>query len=156
MHILDFRYFDITFELGGRYMKHKINKLIAISIAFFGMCLAGCNNSSSSSSDTPPHEHTYSDQWSHDSTYHWHASTCGHDVVSEKAEHTFTDVVTQPTYEAGGYTTHTCNICGYSFTDSETAQLVHHYSDDWSHNETHHWHANGLFHHETIRIHNDV
>lgn len=35
------------------------------------------------------HEHTYSQKWSHDKTYHWHASTCGHDVVSGKGKHTF-------------------------------------------------------------------
>ena len=36
------------------------------------------------------HIHTYSSEWSHDDTYHWHASTCGcTNKVSDKAEHTF-------------------------------------------------------------------
>ena len=33
--------------------------------------------------------HKYSQDWSNDKTYHWHASTCGHDVVSDKEKHTF-------------------------------------------------------------------
>ena len=123
---------------GGLLMSNKLNKIIAISLAFFGMCLAACNNTSGGGSQ---HTHTFSNQWSSDSTYHWHDSTCGHDVTSEKAAHTFNDVVTPATYDHGGYTTHTCSVCGYSYTDSETDQLVHHYSDAWSHNETHHWHA---------------
>ena len=76
------------------------------------------DNSSSSSEDV--HEHTFSDEYSYDETYHWFASTCGHDVVKDKEEHTFDVVVTEPTREEGGYTTHTCSICGYSFVDSET------------------------------------
>jgi len=34
--------------------------------------------------------HTYSDQWSSDQTYHWHASTCEHtNLVKDKAEHIY-------------------------------------------------------------------
>lgn len=124
--------------VGGLLMSNKLTKIIAISLAFFGMCLSGCNGTSGGDSH---HTHTFSNQWSSDSTYHWHDSTCGHDVTSEKAAHTFNDVVTPATYDHGGYTTHTCSVCDYSYTDSETDQLVHHYSDAWSHNETHHWHA---------------
>ena len=35
------------------------------------------------------HTHTFSDVWSSDATYHWHAATCGHDEVADKAEHSF-------------------------------------------------------------------
>ena len=46
------------------------------------------------------HEHTFSDQWSNDETYHWHAATCEHtDEVSDKAEHTI---------ENGA-----CTVCSY-------------------------------------------
>ena len=39
---------------------------------------------------TPPHTHTFSDEWSHDETHHWHAATCEHtDEKSDYAEHTF-------------------------------------------------------------------
>ena len=39
--------------------------------------------------EIPALGHKYSQEWSTDKTYHWHASTCGHDVVSDKGEHTF-------------------------------------------------------------------
>ena len=78
---------------------------------------------SSSSSSEDVHEHTFSDEFSYDETYHWHDATCGHDVVDGKEEHTFEDVVTEATRDAGGYTTHTCSVCGYSFVDSETDPL---------------------------------
>ena len=72
---------------------------------------------------TAPHEHTYSDEYTSDATYHWHAATCGHDVVSGKERHSFEDTVVPPTEEAGGYTTHTCKVCGYTYRDGETQPL---------------------------------
>ena len=34
--------------------------------------------------------HTFSEDWLHDGTYHWHAATCEHsDRVSDKAEHSW-------------------------------------------------------------------
>lgn len=53
----------------------------------------------------PPHEHTFEKEWSHDETYHYHKATCGHDVVSDKAEHTFVD--------------NTCSTCRYKKTTTE-------------------------------------
>ena len=52
-------------------------------------------------------------------------------AVFEEAEHTFTSVVTEPTYESGGYTTHTCSVCGYSKIDSYTNQLVANFTVTW-------------------------
>ena len=75
--------------------------------------------------EDPGHVHTFSDEWSYNNEQHYHAATCGHDVVIDTADHTFNDVVTPPTYESGGYTTHTCTVCGYSYTDSEVPALVH-------------------------------
>lgn len=38
------------------------------------------------------HTHTFSEEWSHDNSYHWHAATCEHtDEVSEKAAHIMQD-----------------------------------------------------------------
>lgn len=46
--------------------------------------------------------HTYSQEWSTDATYHWHAATCGHEsLVSEKELHSFG-------------ANQNCSICGYS------------------------------------------
>ena len=39
--------------------------------------------------EIPALGHKYSQEWSNDKTYHWHASTCGHYVVSDKGKHTF-------------------------------------------------------------------
>ena len=70
-------------------------------------------------------EHTYSSSWSHDELSHWHVCTdSGYEnLKSEESEHTFEDVVTEATYEEGGYTTHTCIVCGYSYTSNETEKL---------------------------------
>ena len=46
------------------------------------------------------HKHTYSEEWTKDANYHWHAATCGHDVTDSKAEHSFVNEV--------------CTICEYS------------------------------------------
>ena len=43
--------------------------------------------------------------------------------------HSYKSEVTAPTCTAGGYTTHTCTLCGHSYTDSGTAALGHSYVD---------------------------
>lgn len=63
----------------------------------------GGGGSSSGSS----HSHSYADAWSYDDTYHWHAATCGHNVVSGKAEHTYGE-------------DHKCTVCG----SADPAQAV--------------------------------
>lgn len=46
--------------------------------------------------------HSYSTEWSYDSTYHWHAATCEHESeISGRAEHTFNS-------------DNVCTVCGYS------------------------------------------
>jgi len=123
----------------------KKSKILFFILGALVFSLSACNtsneNSGGSNDPTPGHEHTYSSSWNYDDTYHWHDATCGHDVVSNKERHTFNDVVTPASYSAGGYTTHTCTVCGYSYTDSQTDQLVHHYESGWSHDESTHWHA---------------
>lgn len=43
----------------------------------------------------------------------------------EKCEHAYTSVVTNPTCEQKGYTTHTCDKCGDSYKDTYTDTLGH-------------------------------
>ena len=50
-------------------------------------------------------------------------------TYGEECEHTYESVVTDPTCTEPGYTTHTCTICGDSYTDSETEALGHSYTD---------------------------
>lgn len=59
------------------------------------------------------HTHTFSKDWSHNETHHWHAADCGHaDAVSEYAEH---DFIESGETEEG--TVYTCS-CGYVETRS--------------------------------------
>ena len=67
--------------------------ILLLSISMIGF--TGCKD------PEPAHEHEFSDSWSKDGTYHWHASTCGHTTeVREKAKHSFVNEV--------------CTICEYS------------------------------------------
>jgi hypothetical protein len=44
-------------------------------------------------------------------------------------EHKYTAVITEPTCEAGGYTTYTCSECGHSYVDDYTDPVDHSYED---------------------------
>ena len=74
---------------------------------------------------TTTHIHTFEDTLTYDETHHWYAATCGHDDAITKTKHTYEKVVTKPTYEEKGDTTHTCLECGYSYVDNETELLRH-------------------------------
>lgn len=52
-----------------------------------------------------------------------HSCTVCHDAQSETENCTYSEVVTPPTTTSQGYTTHTCQVCGYSFVDSYTDPL---------------------------------
>ncbi|MDD6802457.1 MAG: InlB B-repeat-containing protein [Mollicutes bacterium] len=137
----------------------KIIKFALSVFLIFGFTLVSCNNtrnqntedsstsqnnnesSTGNGGSESTHEHTFASSWDYDNTYHWHSSTCGHDIESDKEKHIFKEEVTNPTYASGGYTTYTCSVCGYSYVDDETSQLEHHYSSSWSHDENSHWHA---------------
>lgn len=109
------------------------------------MFVDGCCVVCGAEEPEPPHAHTYDNAWSFDDTYHWHASTCGHETeVSGKAEHTFGDWDTdiEATEDTTGQKSRTCTACG----KEETAEIPkcshkHLYSDTWSSDDTYHWHA---------------
>lgn len=88
-----------------------------------GTTSSGGGGGSSSSS----HSHSYAEAWSHDATHHWHASTCGHEVVSGKAEHTWNDgkVTTAATCGTVGEKTFTCTVCGATKTEEIPATGEH-------------------------------
>ena len=60
-------------------------------------------------------------------------SVCGEILVTQEEiaalEHSYESVVTEPTCEAGGYTTHTCTVCGHSYQDAATAKRQHKWDD---------------------------
>ena len=92
------------------------------------------------------HTHTFdTSKWSKDASNHWHASTCGHAEVKDKAAHTFDagKVTKAPTETETGVKTYTCTVCGQTKTE-EIAKLEHTHTfntSEWAKDETHHWHA---------------
>ena len=85
---------------GGSSSTTGSSYLTGCSSSFGGSSSVGCCGSSS-------HSHSYTDAWSYDDTYHWHAATCGHNVVSGKTEHTYGE-------------DHKCTVCG----SADPAQAV--------------------------------
>ena len=104
-------------------MKKRL--LAALMAGAMALSMTACGGSSSGSS----HRHSYATAWSYDDTYHWHAATCGHDVISGKAEHTWNDgeVTKAATCTAAGEKTYTCTVCGA--TKTETIEALGH---DWN------------------------
>lgn len=90
------------------------------------------------------HTHTFSEEWTYNATEHWHQATCEHkNEISEKGEHTFGGwtVKTQPTETSEGLEERSCSVCGYKETRVVPKTThVHTFSDEWSFNETEHWH----------------
>ena len=88
-------------------------------------------------------EHTYATEWTYDDDNHWHACTDEgfEDLKADVAAHDWGEgkVTTEPSYEAAGERTYTCE-CGATKT-ADIPQLVHTYADEYSYNSTHHWYA---------------
>ena len=62
-----------------------------------------------------PHTHKFAESWTNDETNHWHAATCGHDVKSDEAAHTWTLTSSTPSTETTfGKNNYTCSVCGFS------------------------------------------
>lgn len=96
-----------------------------------------------SSSKEEYHTHSFNDYWSRDNESHWHESTCEHDgekLRKDVAKHDYNITETAPTYQNEGVRTYRCKVCSYSYTEQIPA-LVHQYSNDWSSDETGHYHA---------------
>ena len=112
--------------------------ILLLSISMIGF--TGCKD------PEPPHEHEFSDSWSKDGTYHWHAATCEHTTeVSEKAAHTFGEYVSNndATTETDGTKTRECSVCGYkdTVTDEGSKIHVHTFAEEWTSDSSGHWHA---------------
>lgn len=58
----------------------------------------------------------------------------------EKHNHTYEEIVTEPTCTEKGYTTYTCS-CKDSYVGNYVDALGHKYAEEWSFDDTHHWHA---------------
>ena len=70
---------------------------------------------------------TCTDDGSYDNVVY--CTVCGEELsrktVTVPAGHKYEHVVTAPTCTAGGYTTHTCSVCGDKYTDSVTEKIAH-------------------------------
>ena len=62
------------------------------------------------------HIHSFSTEWSYDDESHWHDSTCGHDVISDKTVHIFDDgtIIQHSSCIKTGIRTIRCEECGFS------------------------------------------
>ncbi|GEM_PF-6100973 len=103
--------------------------------------------------ETRAHQHTFSNEWSSNAYIHWHASTCGHETTSGRADHSWgeTVVITPATEYETGLGEHTCSVCGYKTTVVIPA-LPHTHTFD-----TEHWEANGSTHwHAPLCLHTDL
>lgn len=82
--------------------------------------------------ETPEHIHTFSSDWSTSSDEHWHAATCGHDVVDSKGNHIDSDKDNK------------CDVCGYKMGETPVGPAIkeiavagllsktsYQYTDDW-------------------------
>ncbi len=65
-------------------------------------------------------KHHFSELWSYDAIYHWHASTDkGYEhLKGDKAEHFMSEEITLPTENEYGYITHKCVFCDFEYKDS--------------------------------------
>ena len=71
-----------------------------------------------------PHEHTYSEEWSSDGAFHWHAATCEHTTeISDKGTHEWNTIIDSAKKEKVS----TCSVCG----KVKTEKLVD-YSEDYN------------------------
>ena len=108
----------------------------------FAFSLAACNCGNETTGANSTHTHTYSEQWSHNDSEHWHKCTGADcDEVIDKAAHTWDDgnITKEPTCTAKGEMTYTCTVCKATKTE-EISTTDHTFSDKWEGDDTHHWH----------------
>ena len=85
-----------------------------------------CTNASTK--EIPKLEHSYTGKYQWNETDKTHSQMCvnGCEEYGNVTNCTFDSVVTDPTCDVKGYTTHTCTVCNNSYTDNETTR-VHDY-----------------------------
>ena len=82
-----------------------------------------CTNASTK--EIPKLEHSYTGEYKRNEADKTHSQMCvnGCEAYGNATDCTFNPVVTDPTCDAKGYTTHTCTVCNYSYTDNETTRV---------------------------------
>ena len=116
-------------------MKHSVKAFTFLGLLC--LLLSGCNSG--------PASYNYSDKWSYDENEHYHACIDPgfEHLRSDEEPHSFTETSKEATYEEEGKTIYTCSVCGYSYSVKKEDILEHHFSTEWSIDETHntHYHA---------------
>ncbi|MBO8427094.1 MAG: hypothetical protein IAC58_00840, partial [Firmicutes bacterium] len=124
-------------------MKKKLLAFITAAMSVvFAFYLVACNGGNETTNGNGTHTHTYSEQWSHNDSEHWHTCTVADcDEVIDKAAHTWDNgnITKEPTCTAKGEMTYTCTVCKATKTE-EIATTDHTFSDKWESDDTHHWH----------------
>lgn len=73
----------------------KNNKIIIIFLIILSFILISCNNNqetdNGANEEEVEHVHTFSDELSYDSSYHFNKATCGHDLRINEEYHSFGD-----------------------------------------------------------------
>ena len=80
-----------------------------------------CGRTKTEDVEPTTHQHTFTDKWSGNSTYHWHEATCEHtNVVSGLGEHNWNEgvVTVAPSHTANGSKVYTCTVCGMQKTET--------------------------------------
>ena len=74
-----------------------------------------CSYKQEESIDPIQHQHTFSNEWTSDSTHHWHAATCGHDVKDSYENHNYGDWVIdqEASKTSNGLKHRICSVCSY-------------------------------------------
>ena len=98
----------------------KIIRILFLALSVSS--LAGCK------AQDVPHQHSFSEEWLFDSSYHWHESTCGHDVKDSFEAHCFGDWIIdkEPTEYECGSKHRKCLVCEYLVNeDIEVLEHTH-------------------------------
>ena len=87
-------------------------------------------------------DHEFADSWSNDSVNHWHAATCGHEIISDAEPH--------------NYVKGKCTVCN---AQEPVAEHVHTYNTlQWKKDGKNHWHVSTCEHYilKDMEAHNFV
>lgn len=116
-------------------------KILRASLVLLSFIISSCGTSDGTSSKEIEHTHTFKNEWSMNETQHWHDASCGHDVVSERANHVFGDLIvdTNPTCTTDGSGHYICEVCQYEKTVS-IDKHPHQFASAWTYNDEYHWH----------------
>ena len=117
----------------------KINLFASLSAMIMALAFMSCQT------DSDSHEHSFSEEWKYDETYHWHEATCEHKTaVGSKEEHTFGEwTVTVVATEANkGSKERVCSVCLYKQVKA-IPRLDHEHdcSEEWKTDAVYHWHV---------------